>query len=329
MFLPCCFAFLLATSTFDNISAKTEFQHEDTCPGKGYANAIYYREGTPPHEKSRIRRSVRSMYNAEIEVRMNASTPNNHEEVCYIGLGCFHHPGGRFAPFGRLPESPEKVKTKFLLFSRRNRRWPIYLHYAGKFTRKVSKLFNKAKQLVFIIHGYTGDAYQPWEGDLRDALLKIEDMNVILVDWSRGCKSPFYAKAVANTALVGRQMSVLIQNLMSSFSWSVKPRLVHLIGFSMGAHIAGFCGRYFVKATGQKIGRISALDAAGPLFQGYEHQITRKDASYVDAIHTTAGYNVLAGNLGVYAPFGDVDFYPNGGIFQPGCPPLGKQLKYG
>jgi pancreatic triacylglycerol lipase len=38
----------------------------------------------------------------------------------------------------------------------------------------------------------------------------------------------------------------------------------------------------------------------------------------VDVIHTDAG-PFISGGLGILQPVGHVDFYPNGGIEQPGC----------
>lgn len=52
-----------------------------------------------------------------------------------------------------------------------------------------------------------------------------------------------------------------------------------------------------------------------PLFRfvGPEERIAQGDADYVEIIHTDAGI------LGHPETIGDFDFYPNGGIFQPGC----------
>ena len=41
-------------------------------------------------------------------------------------------------------------------------------------------------------------------------------------------------------------------------------------------------------------------------------------ALFVDVIHTDAG-PIISGGLGLMQPSGHVDFYPNGGIQQPGC----------
>lgn len=95
-------------------------------------------------------------------------------------------------------------------------------------------------------------------------------------------------------------------------------RNVHILGHSLGAHIAGFAG---AKVAGA-IGRITGMDPAGPL---YEFPLLREsrgrldptDAVFVDIIHTCAGA------AGFVEAIGHVDFYPNGGTFnQPGCPVL-------
>lgn len=68
----------------------------------------------------------------------------------------------------------------------------------------------------------------------------------------------------------------------------------------------------------------AALDAAAPLFEDTDVFLSRRDAQFVDAIHTSAGGKVIKGEFGVLKPFGHVDFYPNGGQKQPGCPKLGQ-----
>lgn len=91
---------------------------------------------------------------------------------------------------------------------------------------------------------------------------------------------------------------------------------IHILGHSLGAHVAG----YISNNMPRKVGRITGLDPAGPAFEtpylkDTEERLDVADANFVDIIHTCAG------SLGFLRPIGHVDFYPNGGTFrQPGCP---------
>lgn len=91
---------------------------------------------------------------------------------------------------------------------------------------------------------------------------------------------------------------------------------VHILGHSLGAHVAGFTGAYM----SGKIGRITGMDPARPgfetpRFKDPKDRLDASDAKFVDVIHTCAG------TIGFAKPIGHADFYPNGGTFrQPGCP---------
>ena len=91
---------------------------------------------------------------------------------------------------------------------------------------------------------------------------------------------------------------------------------MHLIGFSLGAHIAGFTG----SELNGTIARITGLDPAAPLFEGYPERVRldSTDAQFVDVIHTN-GDGFLRGGLGSFQAMGHVDYYPNGGRSQVGC----------
>ena len=68
---------------------------------------------------------------------------------------------------------------------------------------------------------------------------------------------------------------------------------------------------------GTKIHKIIALDPAGPVYEYEGHsanlRLNRDDASIVEVFHT----NTMA--MGYSNQIGDIDFYINGGRFQPGC----------
>ncbi|XP_049527238.1 lipase member H-like isoform X2 [Dermacentor silvarum] len=152
-----------------------------------------------------------------------------------------------------------------------------------------------------------------------------EDCNVIIVDWRREARR-IYPIAVAKAALVGRRASRLLQRLVQRYPDTVGPELVHVVGFSLGAQIAGFFARNYRRRTKQRIWRITALDPAAPEFAGKAVCVHQGDARFVDVIHTSGGKEIIKGHLGIDRPVGDVDFYPNGGKDQPGCTTLFKKV---
>ena len=74
-------------------------------------------------------------------------------------------------------------------------------------------------------------------------------MNVITVGWGGGSGFP-YSQAVANTRVVAAEISRMLQYLQTTTGISMD--LVHVIGHSLGAHIAGYVGNRI-----QGIGRIT------------------------------------------------------------------------
>lgn len=139
------------------------------------------------------------------------------------------------------------------------------------------------------------------------------DCNVICVDWEAGAIIPNYVRAAANTRLVGKQVAMLIAGLAAKSGLPVEN--VHLIGFSLGAHAAGYAG-----AELKNLSRITGLDPAGPLFENQDPRtrLDSTDARFVDVIHSN-GENLILGGLGAWQPMGHVDYYPNGGRMQKGC----------
>ncbi|XP_037499672.1 phospholipase A1 isoform X1 [Rhipicephalus sanguineus] len=243
----------------------------------------------------------------------------NTTEKCYKCVGCFNSLDDTLMHPAAFPANPASVKTTFKLFSRQNRGIFVELQYCAGRTLRGKSQFQKKKPLIFLVHGYTQSGTDIWIQDIKNALLNEADCNVIIVDWGIGARGFDYLKAVANTALVGREMFLLLQRLMKRHPTTLGPDQVHVIGFSLGAHVAGFFARNFKRATGQTIWRITALDPAGPLFAGTRMCVSKEDARFVDVIHTSGNGDFFKGHLGIDTPIGDVDFYPNGGKEQPGC----------
>lgn len=95
---------------------------------------------------------------------------------------------------------------------------------------------------------------------------------------------------------------------------------LHIIGFSLGAHVSSNAARRIQSQRNITIKRITALDPAGPMFSlipdlfNLDVGLEPSDAVFVDALHTSL-------ILGETKQIGTADFYANGLFLslQPGC----------
>ena len=65
---------------------------------------------------------------------------------------------------------------------------------------------------------------------------------------------PWYSTAAANTDVVGKQISLLIEALNDFFGEDINNN-THIVGFSLGAHVAGMAGYYLSGYLGRITGK--------------------------------------------------------------------------
>ncbi|KAM6145143.1 lipase member I [Phoenicopterus ruber ruber] len=203
--------------------------------------------------------------------------------------------------------SGTELQVQLLLYTREN---PNCSERLIEHNVTASEYLNTSKKIVFVIHGFRPTGSPPaWLGDIKKLLLASEDINLIIVDWNRGATTVNYIIAVENCRKVAEILKNYIDQMLVD---GASLDTMYMIGVSLGAHVAGFVGQ---KYNG-KLGRITGLDPAGPSFtrEPPEGRLDRTDAQFVDVIHSDSDV------LGFKKPLGTIDFYPNGGMDQPGCP---------
>ncbi|XP_072044729.1 pancreatic lipase-related protein 2-like [Amphiura filiformis] len=143
-----------------------------------------------------------------------------------------------------------------------------------------------------------------------------------MVDWAAGADLglvdiikfwTIYRQASQNTRIVAKQLQLILEQMHSEVNLQYND--IHLIGHSLGAQTAGLASGHL----SGKIGRISGLDPAKPNFEGKDRvcRLDETDATLVDVVHTDIE------KFGTNEKSGDIDFWPNGGLSQPGCFLLG------
>ncbi|XP_076055979.1 uncharacterized protein LOC143034020 isoform X2 [Oratosquilla oratoria] len=185
----------------------------------------------------------------------------------------------------------------------------------------------KRRQTYVIIHGFLGNGLESWITTLKDHMLMREDCNVISVDWPAGTEAflPSYYIAVDRVPYVGEELANLMKSLIHTKNFTVD--LLHMVGHSLGGHIAGYTGKHFHGNTS----RITGLDPAGLMFHNTvpSKRLDKSDAKYVDVMHTNGCTTawVWTNCFGINEDLGHTDFWPNGGQIQPGCSAISKKNK--
>ncbi|XP_013183841.1 pancreatic lipase-related protein 2 [Amyelois transitella] len=198
-------------------------------------------------------------------------------------------------------------RNLYLLFTRRNpdAGQTLIINDADSIR---SSNFNPNHNTVVIAHGWLSNQNTGINARIREAYLGKGEANVIVLDWRRLARSN-YITAVRGVPAVGKGLGQFIRYLVGVTG--ARYETIHLVGFSLGAHLVGNAGR----ELDGRVARVTGLDPAGPLWNLNSNRINSGDARYVEAIHTNGAIT----GLGIGTAVGHADFFPNGGNSQPGC----------
>ncbi|XP_030753741.1 pancreatic lipase-related protein 2-like [Sitophilus oryzae] len=206
--------------------------------------------------------------------------------------------------------SSDGEDTQYILFTRDHSPYNIR---RGDFETLSASGFNISNPTKIITHGFLSGIQFEVFTLIKDAYLNVSDYNVIGLDWSVLCRTE-YVSAIRGARTAGDDLGEFIKWLVLN---GVSLDDIHLIGHSLGAHVVGVGGS---KVKDGKVGRITGLDPAGPGYGDISEdlRLDPQDAKLVDVVHTFMRV------IGITRPLGHVDFYPNGGRYQPGCPDINK-----
>ncbi|XP_013192735.1 lipase member H [Amyelois transitella] len=164
--------------------------------------------------------------------------------------------------------------------------------------------------LIVYIPGWLNSPNDEAAQALVTALLRKNPI-VLVID----TRLAFHRGYISSASRVKALANLLYNFIKNVYREGIPLSAVHLIGFSLGAHVAGITGKLVKKGLKERIGRITALDPARPCFVRLaEYRLDKNDAQFVQVVHSSAGI------LGLENPVGHADVYVNGVLVkQPEC----------
>ena len=177
--------------------------------------------------------------------------------------------------------------------------------------------FDNYRATKILVHGFADSGPRFCADFIAAYATSGWDVNLICIDWTAYADPDqcLYIRAVNNAIEIGKLVGQkIIFNLLIE-KLRTDPQAIHVIGHSLGAHLAGSIGKH---SGDQNIGRITGLDPAQLFLDSHSKRLSREDADFIDVIHANSGH-LYQGCLSMPWTIGHVDFYPNGGRHMPGC----------
>lgn len=82
---------------------------------------------------------------------------------------------------------------------------------------------------------------------------------MIIVDWGKLAQLPCYPTAVFNTKQAGECLGAFLVNYREHFGSDEQLEKLHMIGFSLGAHVASYASNIVYTTLGVFFNRITGV----------------------------------------------------------------------
>ena len=120
-----------------------------------------------------------------------------------------------------------------------------------------SSFWTGTSKLTLLIHGWRSTSNGLWQ------FKSLDDGLVVALDWRKEASSLHFLESAQNGRFIARRV---VNFLASAVENGVPLSQIHVIGMSLGAHVAAFIAKETRDKIG-KIGRLTGLDPAGPFFE--------------------------------------------------------------
>lgn len=220
---------------------------------------------------------------------------------------------------------PDNHRTSVLIYSPKQR-IDIRINYGNtswpknEMKKLLKEGFNLTAPTFIYLHAFTQHPESPWLMEVRRLYDEMfppsaqnQTFNLLLLDWSSFSRQR-YNVAVTWVPHVGRALGRFLRTLVDRFNYDMKN--VHLVSFSLSAHVAGLASREVRSATGLEVAKITALDPTGVCFQDNSTISVKYALRPTDAKLVLARHYDLNG-FGSTRPIGGIDIFINGGNDQP------------
>ncbi|CAF4895399.1 unnamed protein product [Pieris macdunnoughi] len=172
----------------------------------------------------------------------------------------------------------------------------------------VEKNIDLKKQVLVLISGYLDASFSPIVQTIVKPYLE-RGKNIIVVELF-----PILVRSYPLAARMTKPLGLILGEFMAELTRKgLRPENLEMLGGSLGAHIAYYAATKYHHITNYKPARLTGLDPAGPCFRNLprEERFNSGAAHRVDALHTNID------GFGIADADAHVDFYANGGEYQP------------